>query len=96
MVLTTTAWAGTAKVTWDDPDSYRDVRAAEENQTRFERRVFDGLEAHFQELAEKLPENHVLEVTVKDLDLAGEVLPINIGGGMNFGTPGSECRFPCD
>jgi len=93
-LITAPVWAGEAKVTWENPDRYRDVRAAEENQARFEQRVFAGLEAHFQVLAERLPEGHKLDVTVKDLDLAGEVLPNQFGSSIGLVRTIRNSDFP--
>lgn len=74
--MTATAQAATAEVTWQDVENYRDIRAAQELQERFQNNVTSGLTAHFQELAAALPADHVLRITVTDLDLAGRVEPI--------------------
>lgn len=76
--------AGQASVTWEDSDSYRDVRVGQGVQSRFEERVFEEFEKHFSELAEKLPEDQTIHITVTDLDLAGEVLPNQLDGTMNM------------
>jgi hypothetical protein len=76
--MTATAQAATAEVTWQDVEDYRDIRAAQESQERFQNSVTSGLTAHFQELAATLPADHVLRITVTDLDLAGRVEPIYI------------------
>lgn len=73
--FTVSAWAGTAEVTWHEPKNYRDIRASNEIESRFQARVFSEFEKHFNLLAEKLPEQHTLKITVTDVDLAGEVLP---------------------
>lgn len=74
--ITSAAQAATAEVTWQDVEDYRDIRAAQELQERFQNSVTSGLTAHFQELAATLPADHVLRITVTDLDLAGRVEPI--------------------
>lgn len=74
-LVSATAWAGTAEVTWHEPENYRDIRASNEIESRFHARVFSEFEKHFNLLAAKLPEQHTLKITVTDVDLAGEVLP---------------------
>ncbi|RTE85684.1 MULTISPECIES: DUF3016 domain-containing protein [Gammaproteobacteria] len=88
------AQAGEASVTWENPDSYRDIRAAEELQSRFEERVFAEFERHFAELAGKLPDGQKLHITVTNLDLAGEVLPNQFGGSMNMVRVVRNSDFP--
>ncbi len=71
-----TAQAATLEVTWQDVDNYRDIRATNENQARFQEKVTSGLAEHLTELAAQLPTDHVLRITVTDLDLAGRVEPM--------------------
>lgn len=59
------AQAGESAVKWQDFDNYRDVRAANQSPTSFEK--------HFAKLAEKLPSGYKLNVEVADLDLAGAI-----------------------
>lgn len=80
----TNAWAGTAEVTWHEPENYRDIRAGDEVQSRFQARVFSEFEKHFNLLAEKLPAQQVLKINVTDLDLAGEVMPQPYNGGLQL------------
>ncbi len=77
-----TAWAGTAEITWHEPENYRDIRAGDELESRFQERVFAGLEEHFELLAAKLPENQILKITVTDVDLAGEIELQPMHGGL--------------
>jgi len=73
-LLPTTLLAdGAVELTWKDPDSYRDIRPADEAAKRFRERLFRNIEQHLQHLAEKLPEGSRLEITFTNLDLAGEV-----------------------
>ncbi|WP_083601884.1 DUF3016 domain-containing protein [Thalassotalea sp. PP2-459] len=67
------ALAGTSEVTWQNPDKYRDVYAGQEHRAKFKKRVFKEFEQHFAKLAEQLPKEQVLKVTVTDVDLAGDV-----------------------
>jgi len=63
------------KVKWQNPDKYTDVRAANESRIRYRERVFHQLDEYWQKLADKLPDGQTLNVTVTNLDLAGQVWP---------------------
>jgi hypothetical protein len=67
------AFAGEAKVTWLEPEKYTDIRASNELGDGFKERVFTEFNAMFSKLAKKLPAGYQMEVTVTDLDLAGDV-----------------------
>ncbi|RUO36699.1 DUF3016 domain-containing protein [Aliidiomarina shirensis] len=85
LVLPLHAVAAEVEVTWHEPDSYKDMQAAESNQERYEKRVMEAFDAKFSELASKLPEDQRLHITVTDVDLAGMVTPREVGGSMqNF------------
>ncbi|MES2069412.1 MAG: DUF3016 domain-containing protein [Pseudomonadota bacterium] len=79
-----TACAGEAKVTWQDPDNYSDVRPANETKTGFQARVFKNLDQVFDSLAKKLPDGYKLQVVVTDLDLAGDVKPMRGPSGQDI------------
>ncbi|MFV7771519.1 DUF3016 domain-containing protein [Shewanella marisflavi] len=67
---------GVVKITWQDVDSYRDVKAVSDIQSRYELRVFETLTKNLNKSAEKtLKPNQKLEMVVTDLDLAGDVRP---------------------
>ena len=71
------AEAADVKVTWKEPDKYRDIYAGNESKKRFREGTFKELEKHLLALAEGLPKNQILEIEVTDIDLAGDV---NHGG----------------
>ncbi|WP_457673264.1 DUF3016 domain-containing protein [Thiolapillus sp.] len=64
---------GSALVDWVNPQSYKDVVASEGSQEEFLARTLRELEATINELAASLPDGQKLEMTVTDLDLAGDV-----------------------
>ncbi|WP_076412060.1 DUF3016 domain-containing protein [Shewanella sp. UCD-KL12] len=74
---------GVVKITWQDPKSFRDVKAASDIQSRYEQRTFESLTKSLDKEASKLlkPEQK-LEMIVTDLDLAGDVRP-TFGATMN-------------
>lgn len=80
--LSSSAWAGgdftfqspPAVVVWSQTDTYRDVEAVDEVQSRFEQRVFKQISAFFGEAAKsKLTDEETLYIEVTNLDLAGDV-----------------------
>ncbi len=67
---------GIVKVEWQDPKSFRDVKASGDIQSRFEARTFKELTKNLnKEAARILKPNQKLEMVVTDLDLAGDVRP---------------------
>ncbi|QJR80327.1 DUF3016 domain-containing protein [Alteromonas pelagimontana] len=91
-VFTSSAFAAAeVDVTWQDPDSYTDVRGSNESNSKFKKRTFKELESYFTEMAEALPDGQKLAITVTNLDLAGQVWPSSFIG---FGaSAGSEIRL---
>lgn len=82
-VFSISTHAAEVKVTWEEPESYSDVRPSNETRKRFRDRTFSQLEAHIVELAQSLPESQTLSITVTNVDLAGEVWPSQfVGFGM--------------
>jgi hypothetical protein len=72
-LATAGAQAATVNVQWNDPKEYRDIRAVQSSQQRFEERVIEELEEEFRDEAAKLPADQTLNISVKDVNLAGEV-----------------------
>jgi hypothetical protein len=78
--------AAEVNITWEEPESFTDVRPSNESRKRFRERTLNELEAHISELASALPEHYVLSMTVTNLDLAGQVWPAQfVGLGNNVG-----------
>lgn len=71
--LSTGAQAATLVFEHGDPNDFRDIRATDQGQARFEQRVLKDIEEHFRKEAAALPENQTLHINVTDLDLAGFV-----------------------
>lgn len=65
--------ANSVSVTWHEPEKYTDVKGANESDKRYRQQVFKQYEKHIAKLAESLPENATVELTIKDLNLAGDV-----------------------
>lgn len=67
------ASAGEAKVTWQEPEKFTDIRPGNETRASFQERVVKDFDQFFVDMAKKLPDGVQLDVTVTDLDLAGDV-----------------------
>lgn len=72
-LATAGAQAATVNVQWNDTKEYRDIRAVQSSQQRFEQRVIKELEEEFRQEAAKLPADQTLNISVTDVNLAGEV-----------------------
>lgn len=77
------AYAGEAKVTWQEPDKYTDIREGQELRDSFREKLFKDFEAVFADLAKQLPDGCLFEVSVTDVDLAGDVNPMRGGSWQN-------------
>lgn len=68
-----TAQAGEVSVQWQQPEKFTDIRPANDTRKAYRERILKSFDSFFAELADKLPEGYKWEVTVTDLDLAGDV-----------------------
>lgn len=64
------------KVNWQNPEKYTDIRPSSGTKKSYQKRVIIAFDRIWSDFAEKLPAGHTLFVTVKDLDLAGDVNPM--------------------
>ena len=76
IALSALAQAGEVKLTWQEPEKYTDIRPSNETRDGFQARVIQELGTVFANLAKKLPDGVTWDVTVTDVDLAGEVRPL--------------------
>lgn len=83
------------EVEWLEPDSYRDIEAAQEGKERFRTRLFEALESNFQALGERhLQEGTTLKLKVTDLDLAGQVMLEEVGTEMRTVRRVRDSEYP--
>lgn len=64
------------KVAWQHPEKYTDIRPANGTKAAYQKQVISAFDKIWTDFASKLPAGYRLEVTVKDLDLAGDVNPM--------------------
>ncbi|MFZ6778979.1 DUF3016 domain-containing protein [Undibacterium sp. Ji83W] len=74
-VMATQVQAGEVKVTWQEPEKYTDIRPGNESKSGFQARMIKELDQVFADMAKKLPDACQWDVTVTDVDLAGDVRP---------------------
>ncbi|MFD2167654.1 DUF3016 domain-containing protein [Thalassotalea euphylliae] len=74
LMASVSASAATVELEWVEPDSFRDIHPGGNSREKFREDTFAELEANFAKLAtERLPTAQILQITVRDLDLAGYV-----------------------
>lgn len=73
LALSAGAQAATVAFEYADPNDFRDIRATDSGQKKFEQHVLKEIEAQFEKEAATLPEGQTLEVNLKDVDLAGDI-----------------------
>lgn len=61
------------EVKWQQPEKFTDIQPANDNRKVYRERVMKKFDEFFQQLAAKLPEGYSWQVTVTDIDLAGDV-----------------------
>jgi len=61
------------KVEWQDPEKFTDIRPANDSRKAYRERVMKKFDGFFTEMAAKLPEGYRWQVTVTDIDLAGDI-----------------------
>lgn len=80
ILLTANAWASqqstTIKVNWQNPEKYSDIRPSSGTKKAYQKRVISAFDKIWSGFADQLPAGYSLQVTVKDLDLAGDVNPM--------------------
>jgi hypothetical protein len=74
-VFSGAAHAGEAKLKWGNLDDFTDVSPGYELKDAFRERLMQEFGLVFSNFASKLPDGYQLDVTVNDLDLAGDVRP---------------------
>lgn len=73
LALSAGTQAATVAFEYTNPDEFRDIRATEQSQPKFEQSVLRELEDEFRAQAAQLPDGQTLHVTLTDVDLAGDI-----------------------
>ncbi|MDT3318692.1 DUF3016 domain-containing protein [Shewanella sp. SP1S2-4] len=78
---------GVVKIVWQSPKDFRDIKSSGEIQSRYEKRLFETLTENInKEAAKILKPNQKLEMTITDVDLAGDMRP-------TFGATANDLRI---
>lgn len=64
------------KVEWVQPEKYTDIRPSNESKAMYRKHVIESFDKFWTKLSEKLPQGYKLALTIKDVDLAGDVNPL--------------------
>ena len=78
------------EINWQNPENYRDVTPTAQTRKSFREQVFSQLGEYMEKLAETLPDQQKLQITVTNLDLAGQVWPASFVG---LGNSASDVRI---
>jgi hypothetical protein len=89
-LLSQTAYSkAEVEINWQNPEKYRDVQPTMQGRKSFREQTFADLQEYIEKLAENLPDGQKLLMTVKNLDLAGQVWPASFVG---LGNSSSDVR----
>ncbi len=81
---------GVVKIVWQNPKDFRDIESSGDIQSRYEQHLFETLTANMNKAAANiLKPNQKLEITVTDVDLAGDMRP-------TFGATANDLRVVKD
>ena len=74
------AQAGQAKMTWENPDKFTDIRPGMGTDKSYRKGLERALNVALKKMAADLPADQTLEITFTDIDLAGEIDPVELPG----------------
>ncbi|WP_100643792.1 DUF3016 domain-containing protein [Alteromonas facilis] len=77
-------------VSWESPEDYTDVRAANQSRKRFMEQTFHRFDDYFASLAQRFPDDYQWNIKVTNVDLAGQVWPSSFVG---LGQGGQDVRL---
>lgn len=76
--------AGEAVMTWQNPDKFTDIRPGNGTDQSYRKGIQRAFTRELTALARSLPNGQRLEIHFTDIDLAGEVDPIEVPGGYQI------------
>ncbi|MFY8207383.1 MAG: DUF3016 domain-containing protein [Arenimonas sp.] len=84
LAVPATAMAGEAKMSLQNPDKFTDIEPGNGTDKSFRKGLQRAFTAELAKSAKALPAGQTLEVTFTDIDLAGEVDPVELPGGYQL------------
>lgn len=73
MLTASAVQAGEVKVQWQEPEKFTDIRPANDSRKAYRERVIKKFDGFFADMASDLPQGYKWEITVTDVDLAGDI-----------------------
>lgn len=67
------AAAAEVQVSFQEPEKFTDIRPTNDTRSRYQQRVQTAFEKMFNDMAAQMPEGYQWQVTITDIDLAGDV-----------------------
>lgn len=67
------ATAAEVQISFQEPERFTDIRPTNETRSRYQQRVQTAFEKMFTDMAAQMPEGYQWQVTITDIDLAGDV-----------------------
>ncbi len=74
------AQAGEAVMTWQNPEKFTDIRPGNSTQRSYSKAIERTFNKELGKMAAELPQGYTLELAFTDIDLAGEVDPVDLPG----------------
>jgi hypothetical protein len=74
------AQAGEAVMTWQNPEKFTDIEPGNGTQRSYSKAIERTFNKELTKMAAELPEGYTLELVFTDIDLAGEVDPVDLPG----------------
>jgi len=80
IMMASGAQAGQAKMTWENPDKFTDIRPGMGTDRSYRKGLERALNGALKKMAADLPADQTFEITFTDIDLAGEIDPVELPG----------------
>lgn len=73
LVFPNSVHANDSKVTFKNPDEFRDIRSADQSKRKFQKSLLNKLSSYVEKLSKDLPDGYSVHIAFTDIDLAGRV-----------------------
>ena len=84
LAVPATVFAGEAKMSLHNPDKFTDIEPGNGTDKSFRKGLVRAFTQELSKSAKALPAGQTLELTFTDIDLAGEVDPVEVPGGYQL------------
>ena len=73
LVFPNSVYANDSKVTFQNPDEFRDIRSTDQSKNRSQKALLNKLSSYIEKLSKDLPDGYSVHIVFTDIDLAGSV-----------------------